>query len=99
MIRQKKYPAIRKKLWGEACGAIGSGLLKRNPLALQRTDRVAGLEPNATERYGVPRAKSNDDFGHNVLLPAHASFQTGGPINRAAPKAQVSRTSCIRRGG
>jgi hypothetical protein len=76
----------------DGCGAIGAGLLKRNPLALQRTGRVAGLEPHARERYEVPNGKSNDSFGHDVLLPAHASSRAGGPINRAAPKAQVGRT-------
>lgn len=74
----------------DGCNAIGAGLLKRNPLALQPTGRVAGLKPHATERCEVPKGKSNDDFGHDVLLPAHASCRaaarsTGpGPTRRLA---------------
>jgi hypothetical protein len=46
-------------------------LLAKNPLADERLRRIACLHPYTAERGDVAHRKIENDFGHDVLLPAH----------------------------
>jgi hypothetical protein len=61
-----KVPSTRK-LQRKGVG----GFLAENPLADERLRRIAGLHPYTAERGDVTRRKIENDFGHDILLPAH----------------------------
>lgn len=59
-----------------------------NPLAGQGARRISGLDPDAGKLCTIARGKIEDDFGHDVLLPAHFSRSRQADLeHRSSPGA------------
>ena len=66
--------------------------LIRNPAAGQRLCRMAGLIPDTSQRRSAAKRKSENDFGHDVLLPAHACHRRERTWAQRGPRLRRKRS-------
>ena len=74
------------------CISYRGGKAPDDPLAGQRACRISGLDPDAGQLCAISRRKTEDDFGHDVLLPAHVSRSWQADLDTGPRQARVGQT-------